>query len=344
MYLGSFTVPRDIHAGGQANAGFEYGGYALGINPIKNSLYMTGHDWDQFYGEISIPALGQRAALLQPLVDPTVGKIYQINPGVGHPVLGGSLVVNNTLVLSAFTFYDGESSAKADHFQRPLTLSGPGSQVIGPYRVNASMNPGYTGGYMAPIPAAWQAPLGGTALTGNCCLSVIARTSRGPALFAFDPVSQDATAVPLVYYDNDDTHALAPVRTQNPMFNLATRIRGVVMIDGSVLFVGVQGTGPYCYGEGAECKDPVNPYKGEHAYPYRTQIWAYAAADLAKVKAGTLAPWQVKPYATWTLPQIGTGYDVAGGMVFHPTTKRVYITKRFGEGDRPTVEVYEVRP
>jgi len=39
--------------------------------------------------------------------------------------------------------------------------------------------------------------------------------------------------------------------------------------------------------------------KGETAYPYRYQMWAYDLNDLAAVKAGTKLPHEVQPYAWW---------------------------------------------
>ena len=48
-----------------------------------------------------------------------------------------------------------------------------------------------------------------------------------------------------------------------------------------------QGTGTFCYGEGATCNDPTDSSKGNHAYPYQYQVWAYDANDLAAVKAGS---------------------------------------------------------
>src|SRR5205823_1672475 len=72
VHLGSFRVPGGIHIG-SAMAGFEYGGTAIGFNPMRGSLYITGHDWDQLTAEISIPAFDATAQLLQPLVDALEG-------------------------------------------------------------------------------------------------------------------------------------------------------------------------------------------------------------------------------------------------------------------------------
>ena len=63
---------------------------------------MVGHVWDQLSGEISIPALGGTATLLQNLRDATEGKIGQINPGdPNSKMIGGQLAWGNTLIVSA---------------------------------------------------------------------------------------------------------------------------------------------------------------------------------------------------------------------------------------------------
>jgi hypothetical protein len=61
-------------------------------------------------------------------------------------------------------------------------------------------------------------------------------------------------------------------------------------------------------------------YKGPHAFPYSSQIWAYDLNDLAAVKAGQKQPWEVVPYGVWPIslptPELqaligGVGYDAA---------------------------------
>jgi hypothetical protein len=100
VYQGAFRVPSGIHSGGQANAGFEYGGTAVGFNPARPSLFIAGHDWDQFVGEISIPALGGTATLLQGLVDATEGKLDSINPSdPNSKKVGGTLPWRNKLIV-----------------------------------------------------------------------------------------------------------------------------------------------------------------------------------------------------------------------------------------------------
>lgn len=339
LYQGSFKVPGNIRAGGQANMGFEYGGSAISFNPSGPGLFMVGHEWDQFVGEISIPAIGATATLRQNLVDPGGGSV-----GSGTDRVGGTFFYGGRLYFTKYLFYDAAGSQTHSHFSRSATLSsGSGA---GPFRAG-SMGAGFYSGYMASIPAAWQSALGGPAITGNCCLSIISRTSYGPAAFSFNPNSL-GSAIPLVYYDEQhQTLGRYGASGSNPVFNGTTRVTGVVFPEGtsSVLFFGVTGVGNYCYGEANECGgDPANGSKGDHAYPYRGYVWAYDAAELAAVRAGSKQPWQVVPYASWELGELGNVMSGAsGGVAYDPVSKRIYVSERFGDGDKPLVHVYTLQ-
>lgn len=335
-YLGSFRLPAP------SGNGFMYGGTALGYNPANNSLFITGHPHENLTAEVKIPAVGGTATLVQPLTDAFGGRLSSI--GTGSARVGGSLVYKNRLYMTGFLYYDGSGAQSNSHFSRAGTSMSGG--VTGPYRVG-SMGAGFYSGYMGLVPAEWQSKFGGPALTGNCCLSIISRTSYGPAAFAFDPESSGSTAQPLVYYTGDhQTLGTYGASGSNPKFNGTTRITGVVFPQGtsSVLFFGMTGVGSYCYGEAAACNDPSNSSKGEHAYPYRAYVWAYNANDLAAVRAGSRQPYAVTPYATWELSQLGnvvSDFGV-GGAAYDPATGRIYVAKKHGDGDNPLIYVYHV--
>lgn len=335
--LGSFKVPT------LAGNGFNYGGGALAYNPVNNSLFLSGHIYDNLTAEISIPAIGGTATARQGLADAFGGRIGSIGSD-GSIRVGGHLVYNNKLYATAFLYYDGSGAQQLSHFSRALSLGG--GPVTGPYRVG-SMGAGFYSGYMGLVPTEWQSRFGAPALTGNCCLSIISRTSYGPALFAFNPESGSASAQPLVYYTSENqTLGTYGAGGSHPVFNGTTRITGVVFPQGtsSVLFFGVTGIGNYCYGEASACNDPSNGSKGEHAYPYRAYVWAYNANDLAAVRAGSKQPWSVKPYATWALTQLGDVHPDfgIGGAAYDPATGRIYVSKKFGDGEKPLIYVFEV--
>lgn len=329
--LGSFKAP----------AGFEYVGSGLTFRPDTNSLYFAS---GLNTSEISIPALGGTSSLRQGFTDAFAGKSGQIGNAEGNGYrVGGQVVYNGTLYINGFAYYAQPGSEVASFFSRPLTLSG--GSVTNAQRIGSSVPVTYTSGYLGLVPAEHQAALGGPIVAGNCCTSIISRTSYGPALSSLNPANPGA-AQPLVYYDGAH-QALGNYndRTKpNPQFNGSTRITGVVIPVGgdSVYFFGSTGTGTACYGTVQECPDPSNPYHGEHAYPYRSAYWAYRVSDLAKVRSGQLAPWQALPYAFGELPGVGdVTYDYGtGGAAYDPATQRVYLAERDGWSDGTTPEIH----
>lgn len=339
-YLGSFGLPRN-DGSGVAAGDLAYGGTAMGMS-ASGGLFVAGHDQTQRLCEVSIPALGGTATIRQRCVDVTEGRMLQIdNEGIK---LGGSLVYNGRLIVSAFSFYDADGDQVTSHFVSGTTLASTGD-VTGPVRVGTAPA-GFVSGYMGLVPAEWRALLGGPALTGNCCIPIISRTSSGPAVSVFNPDDvgrvSPVPARQLLGYPL--ATPLANADTANPYYTRADNIGGVAFPPGtrSVLFIGRHGTGLPCYGLASECNnDKANIYKGEHSYPYAMQVWAYDANDLLAVKNGTKQPSQLRPYATLRLPEINSsGTASIAGATFDPATRRLYVSERYEES--PRVHVYEI--
>jgi hypothetical protein len=364
-YQGSFRLPDGEIAG----TSFGYGGTAIAFNPAQGSLFIVGHDWHQRIAEIAVPDIRTgalptalaTATLLQSFGEIPKSKLSALNPGDPNAKkIGGLLSYQGKLYASAFAYYDGGGTQVLSHFVSGLDLSTL-SAVEGPYRVG-KLKAGYVSGYMGVIPNAWQAALGNPAVTGQCCLAIVSRTSYGPALFTIDPtqfgVKNPVPAIPLVYYPED--HALAGWDSTGALFNGTTEVRGVVLPEGtrSVLFFGKHGSGPFCYGAGTTdeklhgtkmpngvgyCYDLENESKGTHAFPYAYYVWAYDALDLAAVKAGHKNPWQVRPYATWklTMPFRGRPTQL-NGAAYDPATGRIFLSQGFADGARPLIHVFTV--
>ncbi len=369
VYVGAFRLP----APASDQDTFAYGGTALAYDPARHGLFVVGHDWYQLDAEVSIPrpvagkrlARLHRARLLQPFVDPTGGRIA--TTGGDDNKIGGQLVFHGRLVGDAYVYYDASNQQTASHWARSSTSLSSGS-VSGLFRVGKQVGPGFVSGFMASVPKAWQRLLGGPALTGNCCIPIISRTSFGPDAFAFDPAKLQGkagaavAAKPLFYYSQDHPTlgrweaSWKPPRIE---FGGGTAIKGVVFPTGtrSVLYFGTQGVGKFCYGEGTSdkskagqptgdgtiwCYDPDDSYKGTHAYPYRPMVWAYDARDLAAVRAGRKKPWQVRPYAVWR-PRLAFSSPYIGGAAYDPARRLVYVTQQFVDGEQPVVAVLRVR-
>ena len=364
VYAGAFRLPPD---GPDNERAFSYGGTALAYVPAHDSLLIVGHDWLQRVAEISIPDVQPSAEsvralpaarLLQPLTDILRGHRNEV--GGGGAKVGGMLPIGDQVVVTAYVYYDATKSQSRSHFVTSLDFA-RSDLIRGPYTVG---RPGFTAGYMTPIPAPWQADLGGPFLTGQCCLPIIDRTSFGPALSVFDPAdlgAQKATTpvASVLGYQSDHT-TLGGWNASNTLFNGATTMGGVVFPQGtrSVLFFGRMGTGPFCYGSGTRdaarvgqlgsdgarlCLD-TDGNKGTHSYPYVHEVWAYDVLDLIAVRRGKKQPWDVKPYATWSfdLPfqqparlLLGAAYD----DVHH----RLFVSAASEDDARPVIHVFRLR-
>ena len=225
---------------------------------------------------------------------------------------------------------------------------------------------GFVSGLMALVPVEWRALLGGPALTGQCCIPIASRTSWGPAAFSFNPIEVGQAAVaanPLLYYSGEHP-TLGHWDGSNPTYGATIQIGGMAVITGTrtAIYVGRNGTGPNCYGNGTSnqnlhgtlgadgalwCYDPTTSDKGSHAYPYRYQVWAYDLNDFAAVKAGSKQPWEVVPYEVWPfdLPTPEPSVKL-GGVGYDPARQILYISQLGADKDgysyRPIIHALQI--
>jgi hypothetical protein len=370
-YVGSFLLP-DATSNEDT---FDYGGTAMAYDPGRNGLFVVGHDWYQLDAEVSIPApLASTdlaglpvATWLQPFTDATDGLIDATGVTGNPNKIGGQLVYGGKLIGSVFNYYDAADQQVVSHYVRPSTSLSSGT-ATGLYQVG-TMGAGMVSGYMALVPPEWQSALGGPALTGQCCIPIVSRTSYGPSAFAFDPSDLGATSpvpdTPLLYYTGSNSTLGAWNGGWDPaageVYDGTTAIRGMVFPDGtrSVLYFGQQGVGPFCYGGGTsdpnqagktingvfECYDPDDSSKGTHGYPYQAWVWAYDAGELAKVASGAEQPWQVKPSGVWQLDLPNFGSTAIGGVAYDPSRGLIYLSQQGIAGPNhaaPVIDVYRV--
>jgi len=365
IYAGAFRLPDHFVNGD----GFTIGGRPVAFNPARNSLFIGSRNGR--LAEVSIPTPVRSAdinalpfaSFLQGFYDPTEGNMWQIaNDGAS---IDGILVHGDRLYGSASIYYDANNTQRASHYSRSTTLSAP--SFVGMAPVWQADMTGFVSGYMANVPAEWQARLGATALTGQCCLPIAWRTSWGPSAFGWNPSQLGSRnlvpATPLLYYPHDH-HTLGHWDASGSAYGGTTQINGVAIIAGTrtLLYFGRNGTGPFCYGNGTAdqslvgklgpdneiyCYDPTSPAKGQHAYPYQYQIWAYDLNDLAAVKAGTKQPWDVMPYGVWpfALPTAEPMVRI-GGVGYDSASQTIYVSQLLadqdGYGYRPLIHALKV--
>ncbi len=378
-WLGSFRLPAAQSFSDNElmrSTNYSYMGRGICYNPVNDSLFVSGHDWYQRIGEVTIPAVVKsttisslkRSAVIQPL-NSYMNRIPVFETDTNGIKTGDMLIVNGRLVVSLYQYYDGNADAKKSHIIfDSLDLNSPIHGEFGPTGILA----GYVAGYMCLVPVEWRERLGTTCVTGQCGLAITTRTSAGPALVGFDPLKFNDPAVPFpvtpyVSYpflhggSSPDDHPLqSPMSGNNNIYNLSSNVTGVLFPDGtdSVWFIGSRGIGNLGYGEGVNQisldgkkspggtynYDPCNNYKGYHAYPYSPIVWAYDANDFLAAKNGTKKPWEVKPYDVWPFDLLIKGCaGNVGGVAFDPVSRRVFITAlAVASGGEAIIHVFKV--
>lgn len=361
-YLGAFRLPA-AELNGES---FSAGGGPIAFNPDRHTLFAGTRRGR--VAEVSIPDPIKAdtierlpfAEMVQPFADPTDGHMKDVGDDAN---LAGLLVLGNRLYGTGLIYYDANNTQATSHFGRPVALATPGAGPM--VRVGDKGKSGFVAGFMATVPPEWQSRLGGPAITGQCCVPIISRTSWGPAAFAWNPADiarGNADAIPLLYYDGDHP-TLGPFEGTGAAFGATTVVGGVALIAGTrtALFVGSNGTGPLCYGNGTAdraivntvgpdgaryCFDPSSSDKGQHAFPYRYQVWAYDLNDWAAVRAHRSHPWDVTPYGVWTLelpfPEPSTRI---AGVAYDADHRRLFVSQRNADRDgfayRALIHVYQ---
>jgi hypothetical protein len=378
VYQGAFRLPSSSN-----NGAFDFGGAPMAFNAANNSLFVGN-----YYGqvaELNIPAPVNSALVsnlpfagyIQGFADPTEGHLQSAtNDPSNGASLSGLLVSGGNLYGTASVYYDANNTQTVSHYRHSLTLSTSSfsgfSAVWQPTSADVAngvppLATGYASGYLAAVPSAWQSLLGGPAISGQWGLPIIMRESYGPDAIVWDPSQLGSrNGQSLLYYTN--THqTLGAWANASPMWGGTATNGGAVLVDGTrtALFFGRNGLGTFCYGEGTSnaslvgtinptdnaeyCYDPTSSDKGQHAYPYVYQVWAYDLNDLAAVKNGSKQPWQVVPYATWTLnlPTNDATWKGLGGVGYDSTHQLVYVSQLRadpdGYADRAVIHVFKIQ-
>lgn len=342
-YLGAARAPEDdICNGNNGFAYYQYGGMAYAS---PTSFYVTN---GYCFAEVTIPALikgvAETSALnkftfAQPwfLSDAIYGGFYgdiDAAKSTGFN-FGGLLKYGEYLYVGGYGFY-GSQAAPHDKswFRLHPQLASNGTSYPGavevwhatPGVINTTQ--GFVGGYAATVPPEWQAAIGGPAVVGGQCMSIVTRTSNGPSLVAINPADINVhTPVPGTALMYELGGEWGDYNGATPLWGGTGCIGGMAIIPGTrtVVFIGWNGTGEFCYGPA--CHDPEFPgVEGQHAYPYNYQYWLVDLKDLALVKAGKKAVTSVLPYAYGPIT-VPFAHDVTKirGVYLDPGNLKLYF-------------------
>jgi hypothetical protein len=367
-YLGAFRLPD-----GPEEIGWQYSGSAMTYYPdgdpdgpddgYPGSIFGTGHDWNQYVSEISIPV---------PVISPTK-NVDDLNtattlqefqnirgdlfgefeiPRVGLEYLPAQGEQTTGKLYFAWAQHMGEGETNASHGWSELDLSNP--QPAGPWRIGDYWNY-VTGDYIFAIPQEWadvNTP-GMYLATGR--FRDGGQGARGPSLFAYGPWNEgnppapDSTlpAIPLLLYtdvtaDNDFT--LDNYQHSDEWSGGAWLTAGD---KSAVIFVGTKGQGDCWYGNpDGPCLDCEN--RGWWSDSFVGQILFYDPADLAAVARGEMGPEGPQPYATLDIDQYLYHIESSqqkshvGAASFDRERGLLYVFEPLADGDKSLVHVWQV--
>jgi len=378
VYQGAFRLPD-----GPPEIGWEWSNWASAMayypdgdpdgpdDGYPGSLFGTGHDWNQWVSEISIPvpiiSPGKdvndlnTATTLQDFHDIRGGLFgYMELPRVGLAYLPPQGEQTTGKLYFAWAPHMGEGETNPSHGWSELDLSNP--QPAGPWRIDNYWNY-VTGDYLFPIPQEWADVYtpGMRLATGR--FRDGGQGAQGPSLFAIGPWNEGnpppagstLPAIPLllygsVYEENSPT--------MNGYHHSDEWSGGAWLTAGdrsAVIFVGTKGTGDCWYGcpDGTVWPDeppypPDCPDRGWWSTGFEGQIIFYDPADLAAVARGEMAPWEPQPYATLNVDNYL--YHITssqqkhhlGAAAFDRQRGLLYVFEPLADGDKPLVHVWQV--
>jgi hypothetical protein len=382
VYLGAFRLPGDAPDDAPDGVGWMWSGEALAYYPdgdpsgpddgFPGSLFGTGHNWNQYVSEISIPvpviSPGKdleelnTATTLQPFRDIRGGSIdwplEQPRAGLEYlPPQGGQ---DSGKLYFCWAQHLDEGATKPSHGWAELDLSNP--RPAGPWRIGEYWNY-VTSDYLFAIPQAWA-----DAYTPGMRLATGryrdgGQGSLGPSLFAIGPWNEGnppapgATlpAVPLLLYGNvyeEGAPAMDGYAHSDHWSGGAWLTAGD---QSAVVFVGTKGQGETWYGcpDGTVWPDEP-PYppdcedRGWWSERFAAQIIFYDPADLAAVAQGAMEPWEPQPYAVMGIDEVLFNVrseqqkEHVGAVAFDRERGLLYVMEPLADEDRSIVHVWKV--
>jgi len=377
IYLGAFRLPD-----GPPEIGWEWSGEALTYYPggdpsgpadgFPGSLFGTGHNWNTYVSEISIPkpvisktknVEDLRAAkTLQSFREIRGGLFgYLEIPRVGLEFLPPRGGQTSGKLYFAWAQHMGEGETRPTHGWADLKLSAP--HTAGAWRVGNYENY-VTGDYLFAIPKVWADKFypGRTLATGRYRDG--GQGAQGPSLFAIspwtsgNPPAPGATlpATPLLQYSSvyagGSRRMTGYAHSDEWTGGAWLTFRGA----SAVIFVGTKGLGNTWYGcpDGTIWPDeppfpPDCPDRGWWSERFEGQILFYNPAALVDVALGKIKSWKPQPYAVVKVDKVLFNIRSTqqkshlGAMAYDRARGRIFIMEPLADGDKPLIHVWKIK-
>jgi hypothetical protein len=376
-YLGAFRLPGDA----PDEIGWLWSGEAMAYYPdgdpdgpddgFPGSLFGTGHDWNQYVSEVSIPvpviSPGKNveelntATTLQPFQDIRGGTIdwpLEI-PRVGLEYLPPQGEQELGKLYFCWAPHLDEGATNPSHGWCELDLSNP--QPAGPWRIGDYWNY-VTSDYIFAIPQAWADANTPGMLLATGRYRDGGQGSLGPSLFAYGPWNEGnppppgatLSAVPLLLYGNVYEEGSPAMNGYAHSDHWSGGAWLTADDESAVIFVGTKGQGETWYGcaDGTVWPDeppypPECPERGWWSSSFEGQIIFYDPAELAAVARGEMETWGPQPYATLDIEDVLYNVDFelfyhVGAASFDREHGLLYVFEPLADEERSLVHVWQI--
>ncbi|MBI3158440.1 MAG: hypothetical protein HYZ26_02435 [Chloroflexi bacterium] len=383
-YLGAFRLPDDFdyergwYYGGSALAFFPEGDPGGGTDGFPGSLFGTGHDWNQYIAEVTIPAPVISAS--HDLADLPIGEFIQPFTDVRSQAFPETtyweLPRAGLAYLPAQAGQDGGKLyfAWGQHYQEegPYTTHGWISTdltdlaLAGPWYIGG-ISPYALNDYIFDIPAVWAQQYAPGLLLATGRYRDGGWGGQGPSLYAFgpwlsgSPPEKDAQlpALGLIQYGTSLEESPLTLEDYHHSDEWAGGAWLTLGDAQAVIFAGTKGVGEYWYGFGNGVVWPdEEPFPEIPAPPYDVRGWwsdsfvaqliFYDPADLAAVALGMLAPHEPQPYAVldldrylFSLTDPQQKYRISA-VAYDRANNLLYIAEPLADEDKPIIHVFRI--
>jgi hypothetical protein len=382
VYRGTFRLPD-----APEEIGWAYSGAAMTYYPdgdpggpadgYPGSIFGTGHNWNQYVSEISIPVpvISANKDVTELNTATTLQDFHNIRgslfdhldfeiPRVGLEYLPKQGGQTTGKLYFCWGYHMQEGEIGASHGWSELDLSSP--QAAGTWGIGDYWNY-VTNDYLFAIPQEWaDANTPGMYLaTGR--FRDGGQGGRGPSLFAYGPWNEgnpptpgsQLQTVPLLLYTDvtaEDNHTMDNYQHSDEWSGGAWLTAGD---KSAVIFVGTKGQGGCWYGfangvvwpeEPPYPPVPDPPYddRGWWSDSFIGQILFYDPAELAAVARGDMEPWGPQPYATLEIDEYlfhiesNQQKEHVGAASFDRKRGLLYIFEPLSDGDKSLIHVWKV--
>lgn len=366
QYIGAFIPEPGSH--GAWDGSYTQYTQRLALSSANGRLFVTGRSQGtggvRWAGEFQIPNLSSSLNINDLPLGLNTQDYRSVDAAasdISNPIISGMLEVNGELILCAFEHYDanGSETKNVYVFSDARNIA---NTVKGAFAVDGGAR---AGGYILPIPAAYQASFGGRThfIGGGVGMAIADRASMGPNFYAVNaqdildastPGESIAAAICSNYPHGDGTMlignetqqsgdanvSLITQLTTSNIWNVLTRVGGVIHIPGTrtlmVLGHSWDGRGTVGYKITNETGYTYPGYGPSLSDAYMNAYWLFDINDLIDAFNGTIQPHEVYPYEYGQFPFFP--YSTPGkritGACYDEASDRLYVSLGYGASGR----------